>query len=62
MLQAARTKLGIENLGAQRLKVLDNELPEMENIVAREFVPLLDHNHMCSQQCALDGGSQTAGT
>ena len=48
-------------LGAKGLEVLDGPGPEVEDVVAGEGRPLLDHGHAHAQERGLDGGPEADG-
>lgn len=62
MVNGAGAELSIELFGAEAAQVVYGERPQMEHVVAREGVPLLDHHHLAAQQGQLDGGAQAAGS
>lgn len=61
MVDGPRAELPVELLSPELLEVGDDEGPEVQDIVARETVPLLHHHHLGTQQLSLDGRPQTTG-
>ena len=53
-------KLAVEEFRPEVLEVGDGEGPEMEDVVARESVALLDDNGFGAEEGGLDGGPKAA--
>ncbi len=62
MVDGAGTELSIELLGSQAPEVMYGEGPQVEHIVPREGVSLLNHHHLTAQQSQLNGCAKTTGT
>lgn len=58
MINGTGTKLPVELLGPEAPEVLDSEGPEVEHVVPREGIPLLQQNHLGPQEAQLDGRPQ----
>ena len=59
MVDLSRAELAHELLDAEALEVVEEELPEFEDVVPRELVPLLHENRLGTEQLGLDGRSET---
>lgn len=55
------TKLSIKLFGPKAPQVMNGEGPEVQNIVPREGVSLLDHHHFGTHQSEFNGRPQAAG-
>lgn len=62
VVDGAGTELSIELLGSKAPEVMDGEGPEVENVVPREGVSLLDYHHFTAQQGQFNGCPQTTRT
>ena len=49
-----------ENLDSEELQVLDDEGPEVEDVVPRDVGSLLHDDGRAAEQLTLDGGSEAA--
>ena len=58
MVDAPRRELPIELLGAQGLEVIEQELPQLEDVVPRELRPPLHDHRPRAQQLRLYGGAE----
>ena len=61
MVDVPRAKLSEELLGSEGLEVVDEELPELEDVVAREVVPAFDDDDLGTEQLGFDGRAKAAG-
>ena len=59
MVDGAGAELSEELLGSEGFQVVDEEGPEMEDVVARVAVTLLHYHSFASQQGDLNGSAQT---
>ena len=60
MVDGSGAELAVELLGAQATQVRDVVGPQMQDVVPREPVSLLDHDHSSAEQLRLDGGPEPA--
>ena len=60
MVDRSGAELAEELLRAKRLQVGDEVRPEVEDVVAREAVPLLDDDGSAAEEGHLDGHPQSA--
>ena len=62
MVDVPGAKFAEELLGSERLEVVDEELPELEDVVAGEVVPPLDDDDLGTEQLGLNGCPEAAGS
>jgi hypothetical protein len=60
MVHGSGAKFGEKYFDPEKLEVLNDEGPEVEDVVAGKVVPLLDDQRTPAQQLTLDGGPKTA--
>lgn len=60
VVNSASAEFSEELLGAERLEIVDEVRPEMEDVIAREALPLLHNHRLAAHQRHFDGGTQTA--
>ena len=61
VVDGARAELAAELFGGEAAEVVDVVGPQVEDVVAREPVPLLHHDDPGAQELRLDGGAEAAG-
>lgn len=60
MINGTSTEFSIELLGTEAPEVLDGEGPEVQHVVPREGISLLQQHHFGPQESQLDGCAQAA--
>lgn len=60
MIDSTGAELSVELLGTEAPEVLDREGPEVQHVVPREGVSLLQQHHFGPQESQLDGRAQAA--
>ena len=58
MVDASRRELPVELLGAQGLEVIEQELPQLEDVVPGKLRPPLHDHRPRAQQLRLYGGAE----
>lgn len=60
MINSTSAELPVELLGTEAPEVLDRKGPEVQHVVPREGIPLLQQHHFGPQESQLDGCAQAA--
>ena len=60
MIHRPRAEFRKEDLDPQTLEVLNDEGPDVEDVVPGEGLPLLQHDGLAAHQLALDRGADAA--
>lgn len=55
MIDSTSAELPVEFLSPEAPEVLDGEGPQVQHVVPREGVPLLQEHHFCPEETELDG-------